>query len=227
VVCSLSRCLPSKLRTYSSRSLSCMILLAAMFSSSCHWEPVPLARIDSTISTDRTTGLFTRLPTVQLLDRCWGDMSFGRLFEPFDVREWELSSVKAHLASSKNEDSSQGPVTDDGGESAETILEDGSSRNSIYRNVTRSHSSPLELLASWLTTSWLGPDPSRASPPALTEQKNRTESLKLHDKDLPLPHETSNPPFPSTDSKQSKWQYDLRRFGVALIIDFGWGRSSS
>ncbi|KAI0033717.1 hypothetical protein K488DRAFT_16610, partial [Vararia minispora EC-137] len=89
----------------------CILLLSALFVSSCHWSPVPL---DTPLSRpfiqpwgNATTfgealqlPIFKSLPeehpptTIRFLDRCWCDITIKGLFEPFDILAWELASVR-------------------------------------------------------------------------------------------------------------------------------------
>ena len=85
-----------------------MVLLAALLTSSCYWQPLPLdAPLTVPFNGSSTFGealaaanLSLSEPvdvptpqTVKLLDRCWCSLQNGRFFEPFDVSKWERWSV--------------------------------------------------------------------------------------------------------------------------------------
>ncbi|KAJ7171831.1 hypothetical protein C8R43DRAFT_979596 [Mycena crocata] len=84
----------------------CIVLLVTLFFSSCYWQPFP---IDSPLSSpwaDNITTFAEALnatiatpydkplpPVMRTLDRCWCDFWVGGFFEPYNVSQWERSSV--------------------------------------------------------------------------------------------------------------------------------------
>ncbi|KAH9043872.1 hypothetical protein EDB85DRAFT_1912672, partial [Lactarius pseudohatsudake] len=84
----------------------CIILLTALFLSSCYWQPVPLissvssswatnATFATVLASVLTSPIVAPLPAViHLADRCWCDVSSSQLFEPFDIARWERASVE-------------------------------------------------------------------------------------------------------------------------------------
>ncbi|KAI0733944.1 hypothetical protein C8Q72DRAFT_503412 [Fomitopsis betulina] len=84
----------------------CIIMLSALFMSSCYWPPVPL---ESTLSTpwadnittyaDALASMIPNLPEdmkpadVPMLDRCWCDLTDTSLFQQFNVSDWERRSI--------------------------------------------------------------------------------------------------------------------------------------
>ncbi|KAF9234959.1 hypothetical protein BU15DRAFT_89777 [Melanogaster broomeanus] len=86
----------------------CIILLAALFLSSCYWQSFPLdARLsvpwadnvttfyealNATIRPDLNLHEFTP-PIIRVADRCWCDFASG-FFERYDVQKWERDSVE-------------------------------------------------------------------------------------------------------------------------------------
>ena len=89
-----------------SDSFYCIILLSAMFMSSCYWPPVPIDTPLNTPWSDNITtfgdALFSRIPdlpvdlvpaSIPIVDRCWCELSMG-FFEPFNSTRWEWNTVE-------------------------------------------------------------------------------------------------------------------------------------
>ena len=87
-------------------SFYCIIMLSALFMSSCYWPPVPLESSLSVPWSDNITtyadALASMLPNlpedmkpkdVPMLDRCWCDLTDSGFFEQFNVTDWERRSV--------------------------------------------------------------------------------------------------------------------------------------
>ncbi|KAH8111515.1 hypothetical protein DFH11DRAFT_1613732 [Phellopilus nigrolimitatus] len=90
----------------------CMMLLTALFTSSCYWQALPVdaplskssgntttfadaVRADFSASSLSTESILALPPVIQLLDRCWcNTFATGGLFEPTDVSAWEQASVR-------------------------------------------------------------------------------------------------------------------------------------
>ncbi|KDQ54822.1 hypothetical protein JAAARDRAFT_71624 [Jaapia argillacea MUCL 33604] len=83
----------------------CVSLLAALFVSSCYWQPLPLGtHLSAPWGPNITTysdALSSIMPSinksdislVRLNDRCWVDWSFGGFFEPYNLTQWEEISL--------------------------------------------------------------------------------------------------------------------------------------
>jgi len=82
----------------------CIGFLISLFLSSYYWSPVPSSELPAAIATleeYRYNGkpvLDYLPPMIQLLDRPWVDHSYGGLFEPFNVSQWEADSVRYSVA---------------------------------------------------------------------------------------------------------------------------------
>ena len=185
-------------------SFYCIILLTALFLSSCYWQPVPLT---STVSSAWTTNatfatildsllsspIAAPLPAViRLADRCWCDVSSSHMFEPFDIARWELASVE-QLKEELERDSARIQQLSSSADEAEPLNQpddDGSSTQSpsLEFNLTSQTATPSE------------PSPTTVEP-------------------------SSTPPVVSSvDLPLLRRKYDLRPYGFSMILDFGWTR---
>ncbi|KAF8499023.1 hypothetical protein F5888DRAFT_1686973 [Russula emetica] len=204
----------------------CIILLTALFLSSCYWQPVPLdSSLSSSWATNATfaavltaalsSSVTAPLPAViRLADRCWCDVSSSRLFEPFDIARWERTSIEQlkeeierDAASAEQLSSAvrESDLSNEGGRNPSATNGTGSSivesQNSI--SVPPSHTSVLST----------SPQPSSVNTPA---EKSSTHQI---------PAEQNGPPVvPHVDLPLFRRKYDLRPYGLSMILDFGWIR---
>lgn len=233
-------------------SFYCIILLTALFTSSCYWQPVPTDAIIGSIfpngSVDDTrfhvlSGNISQeasdpwiIPKLTLLnDRCWCDLSGTSLFKPFNTTRWQLDSFARTVVASNTQakqlrdaDESE-PVP----ESTEPIpatpqSEDSATSSSNKKWIVGIVSSNIETFPSSLSLSkWL------LRPFAAFKSRNSTTNVSSIDVDqtperLP-PVEISTPtPDPSTKTFAHiiRSTYDLRPYGMDLIVDFQWPRNS-
>ncbi len=210
-------------------SFYCIILLTALFLSSCYWQPVPL---DSSLSSSWTTNATfatvltaalssssatAPLPAViRLTDRCWCDVSSSRLFEPFDIARWERTSIEQLKEEIERDAASAEQLSSAVGESD---LSNEGDRNPSAANGTGSivesqHSiSEPPSHTSVLSTS---PQPSSVNAPA---EKSSTHQIPAE------PPLYNGPPIVAhVDLPLFRRKYDLRPYGFAMILDFGWTR---
>ncbi|KZT06243.1 uncharacterized protein LAESUDRAFT_726064 [Laetiporus sulphureus 93-53] len=255
----------------------CIVLLSAMFVSSCYWPPVPLETAltmpwSENITTygDALLSLLPDLPEdmmptdVPMLDRCWCDLSSTKLFEPFNVTQWELNSVEklkdelehelnarrqmelaAQAAEAKREEppeENEHESTPDA-EAAELVRHaqeatekrQGSMLSHVWNAVT---GWSISRKANTST------DTTPPTSPHLSIEPVPTIELPSHQ---PTLHSGSRPPVdpgsknstsvPTSGEERSRpetpklpllrREYDLRPYGFALIIDFGWSTSHS
>jgi hypothetical protein len=167
------------------------------------------------------------MPSVmQVVNRCWCDLSSGNFFEPFSVSEWEHISIRRVVSELENnakiaeEKQRALEVSDDTGA---TTSEANPSTTSEFAstNVTHVEEPKVTLV------------PSR--PPA---SKGWLSTLFDCHSSLPTPsplgipskdHITRTPPYipPKEKLPLLRREYDLRQYGLDMIIDFGWSRESS
>ncbi|KAI5117808.1 hypothetical protein M0805_004568 [Coniferiporia weirii] len=84
----------------------CIVLLTALFTSSCYWQPLPIdtpllnpignaTTFAEAVRANLSTPPSTFPPVIQLLDRCWCNaFAASGFFEPADTSAWELASVR-------------------------------------------------------------------------------------------------------------------------------------
>jgi len=82
----------------------CIGFLVSLFLSSYYWAPVPSSELPAAVATlkeyqyNGKPVLSYLPPMIQLVDRPWVDHSYGGLFEPFNVSQWEADSVRYSVA---------------------------------------------------------------------------------------------------------------------------------
>ena len=105
-------------------SFYCIILLTALFTSSCYWQPVPTGALfqaafpnvstsspllylpNSSVSDESSVQASQLLPVPRLTtlpDRCWCDLSAGHLFDPYNMTLWQLTSLSRTLGATKSQ----------------------------------------------------------------------------------------------------------------------------
>ncbi|KAJ6626941.1 hypothetical protein B0H10DRAFT_1997320 [Mycena sp. CBHHK59/15] len=204
----------------------CIVLLVTLFFSSCYWQPFP---IDSPLSSpwaDNVTTFAEALnativtpyakplpPVMRTLDRCWCDFWAGGFFDPYNVTQWERSSVlkladeleraqKAELAELDPQEKAEEPEI-------ATATIDRMPRTAAPAPTARRKSAVHGVAANV----WSLVNPYLRSPRTITEltplfnMDNVTESEPPES--LPL----------------LRWEYDLRSYGLGVVVDFGWSRS--
>jgi len=207
----------------------CIILLAALFLSSCYWQSFPLdAHLSVPWSNNITTfseALNATLPphlntlefvspVVHVADRCWCDLASG-LFEPYDVHKWErdsiqeaVSQIEKHWKQSLKLDSDVNTNTT---ATAEPLHPPESSpppnisniQNETFSSMLRSFFN-RRLNKSEPSTIFISPVVSTTP----TEKPLAVESLIIAEPLL------------------TPGQLDMRPFGFEVIFDFRWSRKS-
>lgn len=207
-------------------SFYCIVLLAALFLSSCYWQSFPLdAHLSGPWTHNVTTfsdALNAALPPhlttlnfspliIRVADRCWCDFASG-LFEPYDVQKWEMDSIQNAVAQiekqwkqSLEQDNANATAT---AEPSPTQVEQtpnvSSVRNetllSILRSLFSRHSNASE------TPQSPTPIADSAPPPPVK----------------PSAVQPSIPPEPSL----APGQLDMRPLGFELIVDLRWSMRS-
>ncbi|EGO02825.1 hypothetical protein SERLA73DRAFT_176227 [Serpula lacrymans var. lacrymans S7.3] len=209
----------------------CVILLAALFLSSCYWQSFPL---DTPLSVSWSENITTfsealnstmtpsfnvqnvQPPIIRVLDRCWCDFS-GSMFEPYDMEKWERASVERMKAdveraimvnyedgSPKVERELQGNIdaTADGNGVQQEHIPQGKPSFFILRSIFgRNKSLEVAQVQSSLPISELSPAPSDTTTPAAP-----TLHVSLEDKPI------------------EPGEYDLRPYGFDLVFDLRWSR---
>ncbi|KAG6857644.1 hypothetical protein H0H87_010212 [Tephrocybe sp. NHM501043] len=214
----------------------CIVLLTTLFVSSCYWQPFPM---DSPLSTPWAQNITTfaealnntlnpnytkPLPDViQAVDRCWCDFSAGGFFEPFNVTHWEHVSVqrlkddlerqqKVEDAALKQEDAATAATpTVDGYQDVAAMTQTPAPKSSL-KSASRDLRSIVRLFQYALKgDSGLVPSSPEYTPLLITTSPDSIPSARA------LPH-------PKTNGAFIRREYDLRPYGLGILVDFGWTR---
>lgn len=227
-------------------SFYCMVLLTALFSSTCYWQPIstnthltkPIGdattfgeAISANLTMyDEESRLKYAPAMIQLLDRCWCDFGISLwstgnegsgprdLFSPRDVSQWENASIKLaregyvrKLKGSAAEKENSDGTTAEGGiapeEEGKSVEADGSGAV----NITRSSSESPFLWRLW-------DDIFQSTPSSLNHSSQEQAPIEAQ-------NDTTVPDTPS-DQSWFRREYDLRKHGLDIVIDFSWSRRS-
>ena len=209
-----------------SYSFYCIILLTALFLSSCYWQPIPLdSSLSSSWATNATvatvltavlsSSVTAPLPAViRLADRCWCDVSSSRLFEPFDIARWERTSIEQLKEELERDAASAEQLSSAVG---------GSDLSSEWgRNTTANgtgsvvESQPISEPPSHTSVLSTSPQPSSVNAP--------TEKSSEHQIPTEQPLSNGPPVVSHVDLPLFRRKYDLRPYGFSMILDFSWTR---
>ncbi|KAL1952285.1 hypothetical protein VTO73DRAFT_1434 [Trametes versicolor] len=209
----------------------CMALLSTMYISLCYWPPVPidtpLVRPWAVNITTFADALRYRMPDLPLEkipsmipieEHCWCDISNGA-FTPANLTKWEEASVnrlaenlESVMATEKEAERRRQCEGTDGEAGTNGTSCDHELQNTPSRKRRRRRFPILNLLE------LLGPSPFHKTSP---RPANDT---------IPSPQEreeTSNSQQASVRLPWFRREYDLRSFGFAMVLDFGWPGSQS
>ena len=194
----------------------CVILLAALFLSSCYWQAFPadapltvpwsdnITTFGEALNATLPPKYATPSPLVRVIDRCWCDLAPG-LFEPFDVKRWEMASVER----AKNEIIKR---ADDQGDSDEaSTTTEAPSPVEAGAPVAPSSASKRSLLSQFF---WWDSSKKAGSESASGSAEPSAKKDAASGKDATVARELQ------------PGEYDLGRFGFDLIIDTRWSRRS-
>ena len=213
---------PDSSNNLTSCSFYCIILLTALFLSSCYWQPVPLdSSLSSSWATNATfatvltaalsSSVTAPLPAViRLADRCWCDVSSSRLFEPFDIARWERASIEQLKEELERDAASAEQLS-----SAVGGLNEGD-RNPSASNGTVESQLSISEPPSQIPVSSTSPQSSSINTPA---EKSSTHQIPAE-----LPLSNGPPVVPNVDLPLFRRRYDLRPYGFSMVLDFGWTR---
>ncbi|KAH9060734.1 hypothetical protein EDB87DRAFT_1613675 [Lactarius vividus] len=192
----------------------CIILLTALFLSSCYWQPVPLtssvssswttnATFATVLASVLTSPIAAPLPAViRLADRCWCDVSSSQLFEPFDIARWERASVE-QLKEELEHDAARIRQLSSSADETELLNEpDNNNTQPQFSGSESTFQTPM----------------SSESPPPTVKPSSTLEN----------PAGSASPNGPpvvsSVDLPLLRRKYDLRPYGFSMVLDFGWTR---
>ncbi|PPQ67378.1 hypothetical protein CVT25_005957 [Psilocybe cyanescens] len=212
----------------------CIVLLTTLSVSSCYWQPFP---IDSPLTTPWSENITTfaealnstlpanyskPLPTViRAADRCWCDTGSGVFFEPFNITDWEYLSVQRlsqnlirHKASEDNK-----LLQDAGAGNATQVLNLATNQTLPVLPVNQPSTqskfwSRLRSLSSRVFASSSSSNRKVLSPKT-SHENNETQSSESS---------PSSAPGSGTNLPLLRTVYDLRPYGLGMILDLGWSR---
>ncbi|KAI6136991.1 hypothetical protein F5141DRAFT_1077971 [Pisolithus sp. B1] len=216
----------------------CIVLLAALFLSSCYWQSFPLHAPLSAPWADNITTFHEALnasvsqkldayeltpPIIRVPDRCWCDFTFG-VFEPYDVQKWERDSVERAVAEIENQLKARLASPPDETEFASTL-------DSGAGSVSRSQVSPGELhTVLWkeslsIFRNLFTRRRSNGVIPVSTPDTPRTlDTTSKAPAEPPPAVQASRPGL--RDEALFPGQLDLRPYGFDVVLDFRWSRTS-
>ncbi|KAG2129792.1 hypothetical protein DEU56DRAFT_915054 [Suillus clintonianus] len=210
----------------------CIVLLGALFLSSCYWQSFPLeTRLSVPWSPDINTfydALNASLPLnfdrheytppiIRVNDRCWCDFASG-IFEAYDTQKWERESVEKLAAdmvqqmkdlTEKPTGAEELPSTEE-----ETLLPE---ETDFLANHT-AHVIPTQKSTLSALRSMFGKTETRGSPSATDAEPATTTTATL----VPPPKPSPTSESPSPRRPLRPLEYDLNPYGFDLILDFHW-----
>ncbi|KAF9654259.1 hypothetical protein BDM02DRAFT_3182080 [Thelephora ganbajun] len=208
---------------------NCIVVLTALFLSSCYWQPVtldtPLYRPwDDNITTfgHALKAMLPQnstldVPVVQFVDRCWCDITNKVFFQPFNVTQWEVDSLKLYVEDAnrqqKKEIEKTKLATDPMVSQPANSTQQPSERALLMSDVATLYNIALSRWKFMFTPS--NGSYTSATPPT-----------------TPLPSQTASPvseptatSVPARDQKSLPWwqrEYSLRPYGFDVSVEFGW-----
>ena len=234
-----------------------MVLLTAMFMSTCYWPPIPIQTPlvrpwteNVTTFADALHLMMPNLPeervptTMPVADRCWCDLSNG-FFTSFNTTKWEEQSV-VRLKDSLEK---QMAAEEEESERQECEKGEGETANSTAcAEILERHQANTTTLApafpessvdrrpyiwdmlrgfkftstpSILNVSSTEDDTNTNTPPTSPSTSDAVDSSTRDVKVAAIPCRSTAP------QPWLRREYDLRQFGFAMVLDFGWPASHS
>jgi len=209
---------------------NCIVVLTALFLSSCYWEPVtldtPLYRPWGDNITTFGHALKTMLPqnstldvpVVQFADRCWCDLSNKVFFHPFNITQWEVDSLNFYVEDAvrqqKKEAEKKTQLTTETTPSRPT----NGTQQPIEPALLRSDVTNLYkiVLSRWKVMF----TPSNESRPSVTPS-----ATPLSSQPTPPSSEPTTAYVSQSDQKSLPWwqkEYSLHSYGYDVTFEFGW-----
>ena len=214
--------------------------------SSCYWQPFPL---DSQLSTPWAENIttfkdalnatisptYTRpLPSVmRAVDRCWCDFSIGTFFDPFNVSHWEhisIERVKDDLERQQKAEEALKSELELEKKDSHVLAKNGPS---MPRTVAPSPSVRAALTATRTGSIWsllrLNSLGRKSDHSSSLDHAPLTETSQPHDRSSADGAEMgmTGPSYSNANLPLIRKVYDLRPYGLDMLIDFGWMREMS
>jgi hypothetical protein len=144
---------------------------------------------------------------MRAVDRCWCDFSIGTFFDPFNVSHWEHISIER--------------VKDD--------LERQQKAEEALKSELELEKKDSHVLAKNGPSMPRTVAPSPSVRAALTDHAPLTETSQPHDRSSADGAEMgmTGPSYSNANLPLIRKVYDLRPYGLDMLIDFGWTREMS
>ena len=256
MVCFTPLCIVFGLINFNSpTSFYCIVLLTALFLSTCYWPPVPIETPltipwaeNITTYADALLSLMPDLPKdmipsdIPTADHCWCDLTSGKFFEPFDMMHWELESVvrvkeelefQQRLQAATDVEAKEDTAEVEGEVHGQTELL-GLNDNSTSTSVNNASSSTASKWPSIFGTIWPFLQAPVQRPPvpeqhviSETPESNAVEPTATSSETVEPVSSTSVAPVSTTPLPRFRREYDLRQYGFEMVVDFGWTRQKS
>ncbi|CCM01279.1 uncharacterized protein FIBRA_03328 [Fibroporia radiculosa] len=181
---------------------------------------------------------------VTILDRCWCDISSNGFFEPYNVTEWERRSVlrvkesveqkmearRRELAAEESAHENSAEVVEDAAGSSDLEPSSPVDSNNGEPSAKLSMPSIREMMRSFMRTYTLNRDSeSELAPSPNTTLEHPSSSSEVYHSQTNASSAPSPFPFllgaPDEKLPLFRREYDLRPYGLALVLDFGWSSS--
>lgn len=205
----------------------CVVLLAALFLSSCYWQSFPLETRLSIPWSPNITTFYDALnatitpgldlheytpPIIRVTDRCWCDFTSG-MFESYDMQRWERESVEKLAADLVKQMKERTGQPDDDEELSSTAQENLSFEETHSPTNHTAHVIPNQKSTFSVIRSMFSKSEARDSPSITnTDDPPVTTTTTL------ITHSTQT----SSPSPRRPLEYDLNPYGFDLVIDFHW-----
>ena len=152
---------------------------------------------------------------MRAVDRCWCDFSMGSLWEPFNVSQWEYLTVQRVRRDLERQQKDADAVL------AANITQIPMSTNNNMSVLNQTLLSPSNSTFS-TSTFW-----SRLM--SFPRGSLHASTAETREKDPSLPVEAQNTTSAPQMMRPShlpfiRQEYDLRPYGIGLIVDLGWSR---
>ena len=231
-----------------------MVLLTAMFMSTCYWPPIPIQTPlvrpwaeNVTTFADALHLMMPNLPeekipsTMPVADRCWCDLSNG-FFASFNTTKWEEQSVirlkdtlEKEMTAEEEERERQECKIGEG---------EGVAYSTACAEILDRHQANATTPATAFPQSYLERRPYiwdmfrafkfASTPSTLNDSSTNDTNTPPTSASTPDASHPSMPDVKKTIPFRSPaplpWlrrEYDLRQFGFAMVLDFGWPGSHS
>ncbi|KAI0358972.1 hypothetical protein OH77DRAFT_1518240 [Trametes cingulata] len=218
----------------------CMALLSTMYISLCYWPPVPidtpLVRPWSENITTFADALRYKMPDlpqekvpdmIPIEEHCWCDVSSGA-FAPVNLTKWEEASVN-RLVDNLEKDIAAERAAERRrqceAEEAENKTNGTSCADQLPSTPPRRRRRRTFPILNLLEVFGLGPASPRRALRKRKSDATPTQEQEPNADGGPKPD--ANPQQPSVQLPWFRREYDLRRFGFAMVLDFGWPSSQS